>query len=788
MNHVRQAHREGRLEQMWWMLQAIAESDRIDLCLDAVRFIQGLQPLDLAHSFTVYDRLSALGSPDIRSAILASLGKIANREPGARTQILERLLEYSKNWDRSVEKVGTSNTTRVSGLWKKLSLSEQVILRALGSSAGAGEPGPRSLRDVTGALGIFEPLMPEIEVRLKLDGFVEQQLLARDAEGRYQFADEQDRKHVVHFGDIPHLIREHQGGFINMLSFENFSALASALKRSKQISMGTWLECFGLDANVWKNRDAFLNGLQEWRNVLATNASTKEVSRAAESLVQDLAGRIRFDVQQSGQTDDFLYFSGRKLGLRNLKLSQLTLLLPRRMEIDAGSIKKLDEWILRESFTQKIFVVLSTRPDRSRMREEASASGHDIVVFEEKHLFQLAFAREQDATFMKQVLDGCDLESLSPYESQAPVREMFYGREGLLKEILRSPKGYALVGTRRLGKTSLLFRLQDEIKKRPRAEAVFLECGGVTDPLALAERLSIALKFQLPQHFTLADFERGLRRWLDTAGKELYCFFDEIDDFVAIGKQAEPLWQIFKSLSFEGRMTVYVAGFSELFARFRDYESLFYNFLIFRRMSYLDRASAVALVMNPIQELGIKFEDPDTLVAAILEKTSTHPNIIQIFCDLLVKRLAHRKRRLIISSDIEELARHPEFEEAIVRVMNSNLIRPIEKLLLLLVAYYNTRPLSSSQVAELLADWNIQISLGEVTGILDRLVLYAVFEEHEGQYDFAHPYFATILQHRDMDSMIMYYCDELGKERGHPPKERATAVNIKAVEHKEPNS
>jgi hypothetical protein len=39
-----------------------------------------------------------------------------------------------------------------------------------------------------------------------------------------------------------------------------------------------------------------------------------------------------------------------------------------------------------------------------------------------------------------------------------------------------------------------------------------------------------------------------------------------------------------------------------------------------------------------------------------------------------------------------------------------------------------------------------------------------------------------------MDSMIMYYCDELGKERGHPPKERATAVNIKAVDHKEPNA
>ena len=766
MNRVRQAQREGRLEQMWWMLQGIAESGRIDLCLDALRFIQGHQPLDLAHTFTVYDRMGTLGSPDIRNSLVTSLTKLANREPTARTQILERLLEYSKGWDRDAEKLAASITTRVSGLWKKLSLAEKVILRALGSSAGAGEPGPRSLREITGALGIFEPLLPEIEVRLKLDGFVETQLLRRDADGRYQFSDEQDRKHVVHFGDIPQLIREHAHEFIGLLSFDNFAALGNAIKRSKQISMAHWLDCFGLDANVWKNREGFIALLQEWRRVLQTHPTTKDLARAADPIINDMTGRIRFELQQSGQTDDFLYFAGRKLGLRNMKLSQLTLLLPRRPDLDANAITRLDEWILRESFTQKIFVILTMRPDRTRLREEAAQSGHDIVVLEESDMFQLALSREPDGAFMKRVLDGCDLESLSPYESQAPVREMFYGREGLVKEILRSPKGYALVGTRRLGKTSLLFRLQDEIKKRPRAETVFLECGGVTDALALAERVAFSLKLPLPQAFTLADFERSLRRWLDSSGRELYCFFDEIDDFVAIGKAAEPLWQIFKSLSFEGRMAIYVAGFSELFARFRDYESLFFNFLIFRKLSYLDRQSAVALVTTPMLELGLTFEDQDTLVAAILEKTSTHPNIIQIFSDLLVKRLAQRKRRTILAGDIEETARHPDFEEAIVRVMNSNLIRPIEKLLLLLVAWQNIRPLSGQQVADLLGDWEINISLEEVTRILDRLVLYAVFEEREGQYDFAHPYFATILQHRDMESMIMHYTDEVSKERG----------------------
>lgn len=765
MNLVRQAQREGRLEQMWWMLQGIAESGHVDLSLQALRFVQGLQPFDLARSLPVFDRLSGLTSPDVRSALLNTMSRLAAREPAARTQLFERLLDYSRGWDRVGERLSASGATRISGLWLKFSLFEKIILRALGTTLGAGLPGPRSLREIAGSLTIFEPLLPEIELRLKLDGFAESGLLTRDAEGRYQIADDNDRRHIEHFGDILHLIHEHSAQFVDMVTFENFRGLQSALKRNKQVPMNRWLEVFGLDTHVWKNREEFIGMLQDWRGVVEAGAGSKETSRAAETCAAGLAGRIRFEIQRNGLSEDFHYFSGRKLGLRNPRLSQLTLLLPRRADPDAAALKRLDEWILRESLTQQIFVLLYPWVDRSRLREEADASGHDLVLLEERHLFKLAFAPDQDAAFMRTVLEGCDLESLSPYEAQAPVREMFYGREGLVKEILRSTKGYALVGTRRLGKTSLLFRLQDEIKKRPHAETVFLECGGVTGALTMAERLAVALRLNLPHPFELADFERALRRHLAGEHRMLYCFFDEIDDLVAAGKESEPIWQIFKSLSFEGRMTVYVAGFSELFARFRDYESLFFNFLIFRRMSYLDRQSAFALISNPVQELGLHFEDPETQVSAILEKTSTHPNIIQIFCDLLVKRMARRRRRTILASDIEETAREPEFEEAIVRIMHSNLIRPVEKLLLLLVAYYNLRPISSAQVADLLADWQVQIPIGEIVGILDRLVLYAVFEEREGQYDFAHPYFAAILQHRDVESMITYYCDEVAREQ-----------------------
>lgn len=766
MNAVRQAHREGRFEQMWWMLQGIAETGRVDLCLEALRFIQGLQPFDWPHSQGVFEGLSRLSSTDVRNALVQTLSHIALREPAARTAIFERLHAYARQWDLVGEKLSASTITRVSGQWNRLTLPEKIILRSLSAAMPARDPRPRTLRDVSSQLGIFEPLLPDIELRLKLDGFVERGLLQRDGEGRYHFAEVADREHIEHFGGQLELVRAHRDEFIGMVSLENFPAFCNALRRNKQFPVSRFLESFGLDTHGWKGREEFVSNFDAMRKAVVGSATTKEVARKVDVVMDDLAARIRFAKSETGTGEDFYYFSGRKLGLRNPRLSRLTLLVPRRGDLDRAAIKRLDEWIVRESHTQQIFVVLSGRADRSEMKEEAAASGHDIVVFEERNIFQFLFATDQDRRFMEMVLAGCDLESLSPYESQAPVREMFYGREGLIKEILRSSKGYALVGTRRLGKTSLLFRLQDEVKKRPRAVSVFLECGGVTDGLVLAERLAHALKMPLPHAFGLEEFERALRKWLDASNRELYCFFDEIDEFLAADRQAEALLQIFKSLSFEGRMTVYIAGFSELFARFRDYESLFFNFLMFRRLSSLDRNSARDLVLAPVKELGLAFDDDETLVASILEKTSTHPNIIQIFCDLLVKRMARRKRRTIVADDVEETARHPEFEESIVRIMHSNLIRPVEKLLLLLIAYYNLRPISSTQVAELLADWEVTVPVDEVVAILDRLVLYAVFEEREGQYDFAHPYFADILRHRDVESMITYYCDEVIKERG----------------------
>ena len=116
MNLVRQAHREGRFEQMWAMLRNIADAARIELCLEALRFIQGLQPFSLEKSLPIFDRLSVLTSPDVRNALMVTMNRIACREGWGRTQLLERLLDYSRHWDHVTHQLSAPGSTAVSGL------------------------------------------------------------------------------------------------------------------------------------------------------------------------------------------------------------------------------------------------------------------------------------------------------------------------------------------------------------------------------------------------------------------------------------------------------------------------------------------------------------------------------------------------------------------------------------------------------------------------------------------------------------------------------------------------
>ncbi len=749
MHLVKAAYHDGREEQMWHLLLEISLSSRIDVCLRALRFMGSLPRVPGDVCFEVADNMAKKPSPDVRELLQKTLEKMAFRQPELRTAVFGRLYHYSREWDRAK----TSSIVPAAQLaqsWKSCGLWDKVAMKVIADS------GPGAAAEIHERLSFFGPLLHEVELRLRLDGLVQSGILKQDPSAVYRLARREDERWLRESVGHTEILRVHKDELVSLITLGNFDAVRTRMKKSKGLSFSRFLASYGLDGLRWKTRERLAARLSSYKSALLMGENARE---HAERIMREFCERFGIQQEDRGVTTEFFWFSGRKLGVRNPKLAHLSFLFQKKELLTRADALRLQDWILKEDFARRIFIPVVLSTDKEFVGT-CAGMGYDTVVLTEVDLIGLLFAADEERFLMTRILSRCDLESLTPYETVAPVRDMFFGRDGLIKEIVRSGKGYAIVATRRMGKTSLLYRVMDEFHKSNRYLTVFLECGGVTDGSQLIDRVNSVLRLKEGQ-VAREKFAALLAAKQSECDKELVFFLDEIDDLIANSSEAEKVLQVFKSLAFEGKLRLFTAGFSELFARYRNYKSLFFNFLVFRRLGNLDWQSGYDLVAQPLEELGLAFEDREVVVSSILEITSLHPNQIQIFCDLLVKHMASRRRRSILISDVEEIARHPEFEDGIVRIMNSNLIFVLEKLIISLAVYYEMHAITAEAVLEVLRDWEIQVPLDRVIEILEKLVLYAVLEEREQRYEFAHPYFAAILRKRDVQSLIELYADEV---------------------------
>ncbi len=749
MHLVKAAYKEGREEQMWHLLLEISLSSRIDLCLRALRFIGSLARVPADACFAVSDNLAKKPSPDVRELLQKTLQKMALRQPESRTAALERLFRYSRDWDHA-KSSSIMPAARLAQSWKSCGLWDKMALKAIADS------GPGTVGEIHDRLSLFGPLLHEVELRMRLDGLVQSGILKQERGAVYRPARREDERWLKESVGHTEILRAHKEELISLVTLDNFDMVRMRMKKSKGLSFSRFLASYGLDGLKWKTRERLAARFRAYKNALVAGENVRE---HADKIMREFYDRFGIQQEERGSTPGFLWFSGRKLGVRNPKLANLSFLFQRKEFLTRADALRLQDWILKKDFAKRIFIPVVLSAD-GEFVAACAGTGYDIVVLTEESLIALLFTADEERFLMRRILAHCDLESLAPYETVAPVREMFFGRDGLIKEIVRSSKGYAIVATRRMGKTSLLYRVMDEFRKSNRYVTVFLECGGVTDSSQLIERVNSVLRLKKGEVRSTEEFGALLTAKQGDCGRELAFFLDEIDDLVA-NPDAEKVLQVFKSLSFEGKLRLFVAGFSELFARYRNYRSLFFNFLVFRRLGNLDWQSGYDLVGQPLEELGLSFEDREVVVSSILEITSLHPNQIQIFCDLLTRHMAGRHRRTILISDVEEVARHPEFEDGIIRTMNSNLIFTLEKLIISLAVYYEMHPITAEGVLDVLRDWEVKVPLERVIEILEKLVLYAVLEEHEQRYEFAHPYFAAILRKRDVQSLIEHYADDV---------------------------
>jgi len=76
-------------------------------------------------------------------------------------------------------------------------------------------------------------------------------------------------------------------------------------------------------------------------------------------------------------------------------------------------------------------------------------------------------------------------------------------------------------------------------------------------------------------------------------------------------------------------------------------DSPFYNFAQEIRLSEFTRQQARELIVTPLENLRVRIRNEDGVVSRIYEETAGHPNLIQYYCLILLRRLDQTAQREI---------------------------------------------------------------------------------------------------------------------------------------------
>ena len=330
----------------------------------------------------------------------------------------------------------------------------------------------------------------------------------------------------------------------------------------------------------------------------------------------------------------------------------------------------------------------STGSEAHQLRQQVSDSvwRQDFVVLDGLHLADII--EQGNAQRMVEVIlqQGVSLYSLSPYVVNGPVpQRMFFGREQEVKTVAQNiaERDYAIIGGRRIGKSSILLRLDHLFNNDPRFCAIYLNCEDKLDRHDFVEALSNEFPTggDGPGVVGLRKLATAIAR--DKAPKRLIFLLDEVDELLAhdAGVQSRSsLFKTFRSLAHEGVCRFVFSGSRTLYFHLRDSRSPFFNFCEALSLRPLDEKSITEIVTKPMRQLGIEMPDGERFVQRLIELTSSHPNIAQWVCDRLVKRTleslgggvpallgqlqeALRMNRRATLDDLEALAATKEFQE-----------------------------------------------------------------------------------------------------------------------------
>jgi len=339
---------------------------------------------------------------------------------------------------------------------------------------------------------------------------------------------------------------------------------------------------------------------------------------------------------------------------------------------------------------------------------------------------------------------------VNPYIAGSPVSgaEMFFGREDVFDFVSQTLTGrhrdqvIVLYGQRRTGKTSVLYQMHRHLS--PSYLCIFVDLHGLAlnglDGFLwdLANHIRRALRreyaLELPR-MDKTDFLSDPRNnfeevflnqvWAVAGDKHLLLMMDEavrLQEQVQAGKLEHEIFEYLRHLmQHTDRLNFLFSIGSGLEEMEKEYALLF-NVALYKKISFLDEAAAVALVTDPVKE---HYHLSTAAINHLLAITSRHPYFTQLICHSLFNQWQREQVPTLTVADVDAtLDEVVERGLAVLKFVWEE-SKPAERAILAGMSTAmgeNNRPVSAKDIANAWAKLNVTIPRSDMVTAIRALI------------------------------------------------------------------
>ncbi len=434
-------------------------------------------------------------------------------------------------------------------------------------------------------------------------------------------------------------------------------------------------------------------------------------------------------------------------------------------------LQSLNDVIRERGLSRKIVLVLVDGDSEPLSSTQSIVTYNPIFIGQDEQDAIMA-SRRPSGRLLDSIAARVSISNLSPYETRAPVTgSRFFGREQEISRIIANPDtNYAILGIRRIGKTSLLREIERILKEgEDPAHVVYLECSDLlsTDDYVreVVRKLNPRELERLHLQKYVFFFPNFLERMRKAYKTKIIFLLDEVDNLVIMQRGDWELFRMFRASANKGACQYIIAGYREAMQEQYLLDSPFYNFAQEIRLSEFSRQQAHDLIVTPMENLRVRIKNKEEVVRRIYNETSGQPNLIQYYCLILLRKLDETGERELNPDSLIDVYNDEGFQSHLLTSFMQNTENREKALVYSVLKRLHRAPetgFSQEYIDESLRRKGILLLQDEIEEACTVLSLAGVIKRNKKEYQFTSPIFTRMLLHTYDLNYLMKKIEEEG--------------------------